>query len=348
MEGDFYVDYGKLDDYQRTIIETLFHRSEVVGGKAGTGKSLIALHKLAKVPPDKRSSLVVYTKALKKYFEDGLKTLNIPNAIVQYKDEWTREHVDYIFVDECQDFTADEINEFINSGEKVFFFGDTSQTIMNFAGRVTQTVEDTAEMVGVRPDYLYNNYRLTKENAALAEYIGKRDDLVRYCIRNGVKPQLIEGATFNQQLDAIIDIIKTRNLTRACILVPYNTDDSALCSPNNDGKLAVKYVQEYCVAKGMPVEVKMKTKTEDVITLDFNSSAPKIISWHSVKGLQFNDVFIPFCETGYDDSMKRALYVAITRAYNRLYLGYTGRPNPSIFPPVNSEIFARKTTIEEI
>ncbi len=84
------------------------------------------------------------------------------------------------------------------------------------------------------------------------------------------------------------------------------------------------------------------------MTLDFNSSVPKVLSWHSVKGLQFNDVFIPFCETAYDDVMKKALYVAITRAYNRLYIGYTGQPNPDIFPAVDSGYYAEQASIEEI
>lgn len=349
MEGDFYVEFGKLDDYQRNIIRTLFHRSEVVGGSAGTGKSLIALHKLALVPQDKSAALVVFSKALKKYFEDGMQVLQIPETTVHYKQEWGEgRHVDYLFVDECQDFTAEEIEQYINNCDKIFFFGDTSQTIMDFDGSVKQTVEDTANMVGVPVEYLRVNYRLTKENALLAEAVGNRNDLVRYCRRNGVKPQLIEGATFDEQLSKIVEIINTNNLTRACVLVPYNTEATALGSPNKDRKLSVDYVQDFFVSRNIPVEVKKSSKRRDVMTLDFNSSATKIIPWHSVKGLQFNDVFIPFCETPYDEVMKKALYVAITRAYNRLYIGYTGQPNPDIFPPLDSNIYAGETQIEEI
>ena len=349
MEGDFYVEYGKLDDIQRNIIQTLFHRSEVVGGSAGTGKSLIALHKLARIPQGKSAALVVFSKSLKKYFEDGMKVLQIPDTTVLYKQEWgTGRYVDYLFVDECQDFTAEEIQQYIGNCEKVFFFGDTNQTIMDFDGSTKQTVEDTAKMVGVPVEYLRVNYRLTKENALLAEVVGKRNDLVRYCKRNGVKPQLIGGATFDEQLGTIMDTIRSNNLTRACILVPYNTSARASSSPNKDSKLSVDYVRDYFVAHGMPVELKKNSNLGDTMTLDFNSSVPKVISWHSVKGLQFNDVFIPFCETPYDDVMKKALYVAITRAYNRLYIGYTGQPNAEIFPPVGSEVYAGKTKIEEI
>ena len=223
MEGDFYVSYGRLDDYQRTIIENLFYSNEVVAGKAGTGKSLIALHKLARVPQGKRASLVVFTKSLKRYFEDGMRELGIEDHVVQYEQEWDKQPVDYLFVDECQDFSPERIDEFIGKGGKCFFFGDSEQTIMNFADRVTQSVETTAHKLGVSIHYLFTNYRLTKENAALAERVGNVRDLVRHCVRQGVKPQLILGATPQAQLDAIMDIIKTNNLTRVGILLPYNS-----------------------------------------------------------------------------------------------------------------------------
>ena len=96
MEGDFYVEYGRLDDYQREIIKTMFYNNEVVAGKAGTGKSLIALHKLARVPQDKSACLVVFTKSLKRYFEDGIKALGIEDYKVQYSEEWDHRHVDYL------------------------------------------------------------------------------------------------------------------------------------------------------------------------------------------------------------------------------------------------------------
>lgn len=349
MEGDFYVEYGKLDDRQRNIIQNLFYRNEVVGGSAGTGKSLIALHKLARVPQNKSAALVVFTKSLKKYFEDGMRVLQIPETTVYYKQEWGMgQRVDYLFVDECQDFTSDEIQGLIGCCDKVFFFGDTNQTIMVFGDEEKQSVEDTAVMAGVPVEYLYENYRLTKENAALAEAVGRRNDLVRYCKRNGTKPRLIEGATFDEQLGTIIETIRANNLTRACILVPYNTEARAVSSPNNDRKLSVDYVGGYFASHDMPVELKKNSNLGNVMTLDFNSSVPKVLSWHSVKGLQFNDVFIPFCETDYDETMKKALYVAITRAYNRLYIGYTGQPNPNIFPSLDSGIYASTETIDVI
>lgn len=44
-ESDFYIDYASLDDFQRQLIDKKNNHSMVVTGSAGSGKSLIALHK---------------------------------------------------------------------------------------------------------------------------------------------------------------------------------------------------------------------------------------------------------------------------------------------------------------
>ena len=55
-------------------------------------------------------------------------------------------------------------------GEHCLFFGDSAQSIMGFGDRSkTQTIEKTASDMGIAPDPLYFNYRLTEEIAALGE-----------------------------------------------------------------------------------------------------------------------------------------------------------------------------------
>lgn len=101
MDGDFYVDYAHLDSLQINIIREKFHNHMVVKGEAGTGKSLIALHKLGRVGEDKKAILVVFTKSLEQYFKDGFKALDISQQTVFHYDDWIPQDADYIFVDEC-------------------------------------------------------------------------------------------------------------------------------------------------------------------------------------------------------------------------------------------------------
>ena len=78
---------------------------------------------------------------------------------------------------------------------------------------------------------------------------------------------------------------------------------------------------------GLNVEFKCIGKD----SLNFSSSNPKIMTYHSAKGLQFETIFLPEIECFNDDgsSHRKALYVAMTRTYKDLYLMYSGiLPSP--------------------
>lgn len=331
MEEDFYIDYNKLDSIQRAYIDRKVNKSMVIAGDAGSGKSLIALHKAKIVSALGSYAIIVYTKSLKKYFEDGLKSLGLKN--VYYYNEWKKDYdkwrnnynkrpvVKYLIVDECQDFSSDEICELRKFGEICFFFGDTNQSIMSFR-KALQSVEDTARAIGVGIDSLYRNYRLTVENALLAEEIGEVEDVVDKCFRHGEKPRIFEADSIDGQLDKIASIIKNRRLTNVGILMRHNTMESAQNHSGNS-KLSVEYAKNYFEKKGLTVEFKYNANMDTAMDLDFHSSNPKILTWWCAKGLQFNDVFIPACNFDYDDAVRSAMYVAVTRTSERLYLCYS-------------------------
>lgn len=350
MDGDFYVDYSKLDALQVKIIGDKFYDHMVVKGKAGTGKSLIALHKLGRVAPDKTAVLIVFTTSLKQYFNDGFEALGIDEKTVFNFDEWIPQKVDYVFVDECQDFSAAQIQQFIdNAIEYCYFFGDSEQSIYGWKGDGVQSVEESAKMLGVEPIELFKNYRLTKQNARLAEYVGQVSNLVNHCEKEGPRPRLFTGATINQQLDDMIRIIQNNNLTRVGILVPINTIEKANRSHDTHGYMSVEYVRDYLNAHGMPCEAKMNDdNNSSVMELNFKSTQPKVLTWSSSKGLQFNDVFIPFCENLYEDSRRGTLYVAITRCWSHLYIGYTSGINAKFLPAENSAYYEQAEAVEKI
>lgn len=220
FDSEFFIDYSSLDDFQRQLIDRKNNKSMVVSGSAGSGKSLIALHKAKQIAALGESyTIIVYTKSLRKYFEDGLKKLGLRNVYHYHQWRHNQRRVKYLIIDECQDFTREEINEMKQYGEYCLFFGDTAQSIMGFGDRgQTQTIERTASDMGIAPDPLYFNYRLTQEVAALGEKVGNVEDLVLKCKRQGEKPNLISANSYDGQLDKIADIIKNRSLTNVGIL----------------------------------------------------------------------------------------------------------------------------------
>lgn len=82
-------------------------------------------------------------------------------------------------------------------------------------------------------------------------------------------------------------------------------------------------------------------------SLNFASTNPKVMTYHSAKGLQFETVFLPYIEKiSGQDSDRKALYVAMTRTYRNLYVMYSQRLP---FPLSNIDKMLYKTTeIDEI
>lgn len=338
LEDEFFIDYAKLDDIQRSFVDRQVNRHMVVTGTAGSGKSLIALHKAKEVSKLGSYTIVVFTKSLRRYFENGLKKLGLTN--VYHYHDWKKEkpHVKYLIVDECQDFSSQEIEELRKCAEICFFFGDTDQTIMSFRGNCF-SVDDTAKYLGLkRAEPLYTNYRLTIENAKLAEVLGNVDDVEEKCVRHGEKPKLIKKNSIESQIDEIIRLKNNNSLSSIGVLMPYNTKRTASNRCGNE-KFSVEFVKDYIESKGFPVEYKYRDRDNSIMDLDFHSSNIKVLTWWCAKGLQFKDVFLLNCNADYEEEKRKALYVAATRASERLYLLYSGTLS-SMFPEPESEIYA--------
>lgn len=319
------------DEHQQVIIAMNAEQTVVVKGVAGSGKSLTLLKKAKQISTFSNSYvIIVYTKTLKQFFVDELAEIGQTTGHVYYAKEWERSakpHVDYMFVDECQDFNAEEIQDFRNHGKYCWFFGDTNQSIMEFApsannsGHSVQSVEETARQLGVHTQSLGINHRLTIENAKVGEWMKPETRLSMACYQHGPKPLQIKSKS---QLD---DIIKRFQYGEDVgIMVYYNTQ--------------IEFIRDYFTSKGIPTE----WKTKDSMTIDFKSTNPKIITFHCAKGLQFDKVFIPFCDQ-YQEDKKNALYVACTRPLKQLYLVYGGVQSP-LLPSVNSDIYGNPQQIQ--
>lgn len=353
--GDFYIDYSSMDDIQRAYIGRRIDRHLVVTGTAGSGKSVIALHKLRQVHDKGSYAIIVYTKSLKKYFVDGIEAMkqdllqnyneiiNIQADRIFYYQEWKNWYknnqnliVDHLIIDECQDFSSEQIDEMLSFGKICFLFGDAEQTIMDFGDKITMDPQSTAKRLGIVVDKLYKNYRLTIETAQVVEQVPRplvNPDVSESCVRHGEKPRLIKANSFDGQLDQIINIISNRALTNVGILLRFNTMQTAF-SHSGNAKRSVQYVKEYFERKGITVEYKYNINLDTDMDLDFQSSNPKILTWWCAKGLQFKDVFIVDCdydyiEQGETNKEKRRLasawYVALSRTSERLFISYKGK-----------------------
>ncbi len=331
---NFYVKDSELDDYQVKIINKRTDNSFIVKGCAGSGKSILALWKAKQIQNEGRGTykFIVFTKALMQYMSDGVRQVGINNNNVDYHWHWEKRQgspsADYIIVDEAQDFSKEDILKFKSRAKKaLLLYGDSAQQLYKFIqDKRTVSMEEIVLITGFQEEQLVFNHRLPKKVARLAEHISDtNDDLEGRCKIEGTeKPKIIQYNSFESQLDAIAQIIKNRNFEDVGIL--FRTNQS------------VERAYNYLKSKGINVEAKFGS----TIDLNFNLDNPKLMTYHSSKGLQFEAVFLPECSSTYTDD-RNPLYVALTRTYQSLYILHSGNLS-SFFDAVPRHLYETSIT----
>ena len=320
----FNVEKESMDDEQLDLIGDTIDKSMIVAGCAGSGKSVIAMYKAQQILESKGDViLIAYTKSLNRYMRQGKE--NSLDERFFYHWQWIDQGMpkaDYIIVDEIQDFDREEIMQFINAARKCFFFfGDTAQSIYRAFGKETLTIDQISSMTGIKVSRLYNNYRLPKPIAKITqEYLGlTEEDNVRkyseslYLSKENASPVFVECHSRQEQIDCIISIIRKNKYRNVGILVPEND-------------LVLEIMNAFTSEK-FACEFKFNAGYNDYRnkdTLNFKTEYPKLMTYHSAKGLQFETVILPFYQGANNSDEKKSLYVAMTRTYRHLYVLYNG------------------------
>ena len=315
---EFNVGEDSLDAEQIGLIDRELNNSMIVSGCAGSGKSVIAIYKAQQIIENGGDVIMIaYTKSLNRYMQQG-KSLSTSTKNFFYHWEWLdagKPSADYIIVDEIQDFSKSEVKEFIHATKKCFFFfGDTAQSIYEGI-KHPMTIKQLSDLTGVAVSYLNSNYRLPKPVAKITqEYVAIDANPYAEAIYQSKETELPRFVHFDDeesQLDSIINIINKKRMRNVGILVPNNEQVISIMKYFNKRKFLCEF--KYNV-----------NDKRNKVTLDFTTELPKLMTYHSAKGLQFETVFLPFFEGALDKEMRKALYVAMTRTYRFLYIMYSG------------------------
>ena len=204
----------------------------------------------------------------------------------------------------------------------LLLYGDSAQQLYTFIqDKKTVSMEDIQYFTKFPVEQLVFNHRLPKKIARVAQYINsENDELEERCTVEGTeKPKILEYPTVEKQYDAIIELIQNKHME----------DVGILFRQNDEVEEAYNYFQEH----GLNVEAKFGKHMD----LDFTSDNPKLMTYHSSKGLQFENVFLPDC-TVEDDDNRNPLYVAVTRTYQSLYILHSGNLS-SLFDDVPEDLY---------
>ena len=320
----------ELDDDQYKI-KVMKMDNYIVEGCAGSGKTILALQKAKEIQDLGLGSylVIIYTVTLRSFIKDGVTSLGLdPDRVCNFHslDKNGFDSADYIIVDEIQDFSAGDIIKLKNMAKKNFiFFGDDAQQVYAYKNNDINLnqIMDLSNIKKENHKILEKNYRLPKPIADFAQLINSADNtLAERCMKvNGEKPNIIQCSSPKDQLDYIVNLIQNETLHDVGILVGTNEDIETL-----------KY---YFESIGFKAEYKYYEDGEKYrewkSDLDFYTNLPKVMTYHSSKGLQFEHVFMPLCEYNYTKySFQEAMYVAATRTSQRLIILYSYLLSPFV------------------
>lgn len=361
--------YQELTNPQRTILNLQQGKNYLITGAPGTGKSVIALYRASDLCQNKNKKvlMLVFNKPLMFYISSAVKSLKINAEVATWQswilsfykktirrfcpeENWVYDWVqikkdfesvgkqyDEIIMDEAQDIPLELIEAVQLIAGAVTCFMDTNQTI-NLDKCTDQA--DVEDALGVRKPYvLYENFRNTKPIFDFAKLFNP--DVTAEPVRlKGTKPMMIQCSGYGhaaptQLTSKMIQILK-RNFALNYIGVFTNTGAQWKTYQELKEQLPDSNVYLY------------KSSSRDYSTIDFDNPGIYVLTFNTMKGLEFDAVLIPRCEcidTKNNDQIDRNMfYVAITRASEKVYCFYFNPYSSSkyidVFKPIkgNEEI----------
>lgn len=365
------VPYEELTPDQRRTVELKPSEHRLIFGGPGSGKTMIILHR-ARYLLDSyyvgkgRYHIFVFTKTLVSYIRSALEFLNLDENCVSTFDSWCTNYYKtqiggkfpWNSKDKCPDFVAIRkavanslkqskhnkyLYDFILVDEGQDLDGDTFDILKLISPHITVCIdhkqkiyENAADEIEIlkrlglkkRNMTLLDSYRCSPYIVQLAsQYISDVQDRQDYINQARTyqtereTPLLYYAANFDDEKKRLIEIIKSRQLNgdRIGILLPQ--------------KRQVHGFAKGLKEAGLEIE-QMDSKDEG--EMDFNNEVPKILTYHSAKGLTFDTILMPrlLSESFVNRSernIEHLLFVGITRAVKWVYMSTNiSKPLPAL------------------
>ena len=373
------IPINDLGAQQQRILEqvsTNHERTHWIAGYAGTGKTIVITHAIERLVSRTRTSKIcflTYTHALKDLVHSGLSNRALDRVTIETIDTFgsNDNHYDYILVDEIQDIKEKAIEDIFRRADHVIAAGDPDQSI--YLGRVNPTALKQL-LGGALKHTLKHIQRLSLMTFQLATAILPEAEVVKGADAikgDGNKGKVIKATSQREEFLKVY---------AEAFRVSEKEQPSAVLFPLHDQ--IYEFARLIAEAKGWgtpPKRVRQGRITSYAAFNEFfagqgapirflgsnNGSLPEsdklkivyLMTYHSAKGLDFNNVFLPDLTKAVkldaksppfsnEENERRHLFVAITRSKESLYFSYHGEPHPLVaqLPEVCLEDFVTPRT----
>ncbi|OFQ08377.1 hypothetical protein HMPREF2955_03215 [Prevotella sp. HMSC073D09] len=356
---------NKLDPQQQAFLDkvnTLIDsssssfRNQWIQGFAGSGKSVLLAYAaktiLAK-KPNARILVIVFTQSLVEMFKADFKEIGLEKKIsidTYYGFMTSRAHYDFILCDEVQDLTTRVIREMNARSSNIIVAGDSNQSIFERDPRWrenTVTPSEISRLINGDQYELGIIHRLSRSLIDAVQRFLPRMNIFstkRDMTKEDTQIRLCEAPSEAKEVKYIMEqATKAINVgDSTAILIPtaqkiIHFINQALRdagksewveSTNNWGRVDFGSMNSHLHKEGL----KMQYVGNGYGSFDENDRRIIVMTFHSAKGLDFENVFIPFANASMyicpNDSLAKTLFmVAMTRTRKNLYITYNGYPS---------------------
>ena len=323
-----------------------------VSGFPGSGKSVCLLYAVKTIrdkEPNASILFVEFTHSLIKMIEAALSELGLANIqVVTYADfeRNYRGSYDYIICDEVQDMSASLLELMKRRAKRIIVGGDPNQSIYETLPNGGPTVgpEEMKRILTPKTSELTILHRLNKfiirginsfmpQMRMLAEKSSMlkkhKPAYVWHCIdQNDEVKRIMEDAKTALNYGESVAILlpahwKIENFVNI-YLQSIGKPTFDFLQDRQYGKPNYGLLNQYLEKHG----VKMQSITNGFGSLVTDSDKIILSTYHSSKGLDFDKVFMPFCNQGSgNEDDPRLFMVAMSRSRKDLTLSYTTNMN---------------------
>jgi superfamily I DNA/RNA helicase len=344
----WFVSYEKLDPEQRDFVDSKFseNKNYWIRGHAGSGKSVLLVHSLIKAynkNPNLKVCFVLYTRALIDMIKTGIPSelKSKVEVMTYFQFQRSSKTYDLILVDEVQDLPANVVRELKKRSSRVISAGDENQSI--YEGTVSPS--EIENLLNAQIFGLKIIHRLTKTLKKIASFF-KSDVLGAKEDWNKKDFQVIIGKARPFSSDEFEFVWRKAKLQAAnsnsptVVLFPFHSsivrfmnfvlshENKPILDENmNDNEARNTHLDKH--------NVKLEYIGNGFGSLENAVGKHKVMvmTYHSSKGLDFKNVFIPNLYSGMtiwkdsEEMSKTLFFVAVTRSRENLYLTYAAN-NP--------------------
>lgn len=366
----WYVPFDKLGQRQLEVINGITaERQQVhwVQGFAGTGKTLLLTHVLERVAalePRSRICFITFTHALKDLVAGGLHGAVAHRVAVTTHTQFLKDRTnyDYVFLDEVQDISELDLRRIKGLATNLYLAGDGDQRIYDKGASEPQIIQAVAPTTWA----LLEIFRLTRRLQQVAQSILPRTRLIE-----GLRPRNMREVTI-QLMQHESSRRESEWTWKEALRRARPGDPSAILFPTH--KAIAGFASDVANSLGLQAPPTPTGARKDygpfnefwesarVSLMYFGNSYGSLgrgdtqpmvylMTFHSSKGLDFKNVFIPGMTNGativHQDALyadpeldRRLLFVAVTRSRENLCISYSGPMRHALLSDLPNEVVA--------